>query len=74
MLGDPVRLRQVISHLLTNAQKFTDRGSVTYMSKLVGLEGFVATILVVVKDTGYFSFLMLFRIICLTMITQDWDC
>ena len=45
--GDPVRLRQTLLNLLSNALKFTDRGSVTVTISCVGGE-----IEFAVKDTG----------------------
>ena len=35
-LGDPIRLRQVLSNLLTNALKFTDRGGIAIQVTLAG--------------------------------------
>ncbi len=45
--GDPTRLRQVVTNLVANAVKFTDRGSVT-----VTVDGDDDGLLVVVTDTG----------------------
>ncbi|MEO6065065.1 MAG: ATP-binding protein [Lysobacterales bacterium] len=50
--GDPVRLRQVLTNLVSNAVKFTDRGSVTVQ---VGRRGETPThtqILFAIVDTG----------------------
>ena len=47
VLADPVRLRQVVSHLLSNALKFTDQGHVRFE---VTCAGDLAR--VVVEDTG----------------------
>lgn len=46
-LGDAVRLRQVMSNLISNALKFTDTGGVTVM-----VEGDSSTLKVRVSDTG----------------------
>ncbi len=47
VLGDPVRLRQILSNLVNNAIKFTDRGGV-----LIKIEPGPAGITVSVQDTG----------------------
>ncbi|MBZ5608580.1 MAG: PAS domain S-box protein [Acidobacteriia bacterium] len=52
LLGDPVRLRQIISNLVGNAIKFTDRGevSVRVMQESLGVGS--ATLHLQVSDTG----------------------
>ncbi|KAL3419676.1 histidine kinase hhk6p [Phlyctema vagabunda] len=52
VLGDPGRIRQVLSNLLTNALKFTKEGSVTLslVAKRVGEDGLDVEF--VVQDTG----------------------
>ncbi len=52
MIGDDIRLTQVISNLLTNAVKYTERGSVTLTMKPVGKEGSSIRLYVEVRDTG----------------------
>jgi len=47
VLGDAVRIRQIVSNLLSNALKFTDSGRVELI-----VEGLEAKIKVSVKDTG----------------------
>ncbi|MBR1674639.1 MAG: response regulator [Eubacterium sp.] len=52
LLGDDVRISQVIMNLLTNAVKYTEKGSVTFSMKNLGGEGDNIKLLVSVKDTG----------------------
>jgi signal transduction histidine kinase/ActR/RegA family two-component response regulator len=50
--GDPVRLRQIISNLVGNATKFTDRGHVTVNVKVEALAEKEATLHFLVSDSG----------------------
>ena len=50
--GDPYRLNQVLSNLLSNAMKFTDKGSVSLNVKVGGHEDNVIRLRFDVKDTG----------------------
>lgn len=52
MVGDDVRLTQVILNLLTNAVKYTEKGSVTFSVKVKETAGKKITLLVSIKDTG----------------------
>ena len=52
LIGDDVRITQVIMNLLTNAVKYTERGTVTLTMRLDGIEGDNARIFVEVRDTG----------------------
>ncbi|HEY2828111.1 MAG TPA: response regulator [Pirellulales bacterium] len=51
-LGDPLRLRQVLSNLLTNAIKFTDRGSIAIQVASVGVNGEETSLRFSVADSG----------------------
>jgi signal transduction histidine kinase len=51
-LGDPGRIRQVLSNLLTNSFKFTERGYVRITASLKQVDEAAATIQFVVEDTG----------------------
>jgi signal transduction histidine kinase/CheY-like chemotaxis protein len=52
LLGDPVKLRQVIINLLSNAVKFTNAGSVKLMASLAHRSGNSVTICFEIKDSG----------------------
>lgn len=52
LYGDVVRVRQIISNLLTNAVKYTREGSVTLFVEWRQLSGESGEIIVKVKDTG----------------------
>jgi PAS domain S-box-containing protein len=52
VLGDSVRLNQILSNLLSNALKFTQRGSITINIKELKRAGKLSTIEFSVKDTG----------------------
>ncbi len=51
-LGDPHRLRQMISNLVSNAIKFTHHGSIRVESRQVMQEGATAVLEYAVTDTG----------------------
>ena len=52
LIGDDVRITQIIMNLLTNAVKYTDRGSVKLSVKETGREGRNINLYIAVEDTG----------------------
>ena len=52
LVGDDVRLTQVIMNLLTNAVKYTEKGTVTFSIAMERSTDDVATLKISVKDTG----------------------
>jgi len=52
VMGDTVRLKQVVSNLVSNAIKFTDRGRVDVVLAVTALESGRAGIRIDVRDTG----------------------
>jgi len=52
LLGDPVRLHQIILNLVSNAVKFTSKGSITVSVRLLSEDDKQVTIEFAVADTG----------------------
>ncbi len=52
LLGDSVRIRQVLMNLLNNAVKFTERGSVAVGLHVIGDDGHAQRVRISVADTG----------------------
>ena len=52
LIGDPVRMRQVLTNLVGNGVKFTDNGEVVLRVDLVKRQGDQAELLFKVNDTG----------------------
>ncbi|NTW23635.1 MAG: response regulator [Lentimicrobium sp.] len=52
LVGDPVRLHQIILNLISNAVKFTSKGKITVSVSLLEEDDTKATIEFAVKDTG----------------------
>ena len=52
LVGDPVRLHQIILNLLSNAVKFTHEGKITIGVRLLNEDEETVTIDFTVKDTG----------------------
>ncbi len=52
LVMDDTRLNQILSNLLSNAIKFTQRGSISLTAKQVFSSSHMATVMIMVKDTG----------------------
>ena len=52
LMGDPVRLSQILINLVNNAIKFTEKGAVTVMAKLIDSTEEKAQVEFAVTDTG----------------------
>jgi PAS domain S-box-containing protein len=52
VIGDPIRLNQILSNLLSNALKFTNHGGINVVVKEVARNGNQVKIEFTVKDTG----------------------
>jgi len=52
VLGDPLRVRQIVINLLSNAVKFTERGAVQVWLNLSRMPGGRAEVHIEVRDTG----------------------
>ncbi|MFA6015086.1 MAG: PAS domain S-box protein [Gallionellaceae bacterium] len=52
VLGDPLRLGQVMNNLVGNAVKFTDQGEIVIKVEQVALENGISTLRFTVRDTG----------------------
>jgi len=52
LIGDPLRIRQVLTNLINNAIKFTEQGEITIYTKISKLESEQVTLRFSIQDTG----------------------
>ena len=52
LVGDPLRLSQVLTNLTSNARKFTEQGDIVVSTELVSLQGDDVTLRFAVRDSG----------------------
>lgn len=52
LMGDPSRMRQILTNLVSNAIKFTEQGSITLSMELVEQRGNAQALRFVIADTG----------------------
>ncbi|MGE5756600.1 MAG: response regulator, partial [Planctomycetaceae bacterium] len=52
LVGDPIRIRQVLTNLVGNAVKFTDAGEVLLETRAIGESEGSATMRISIRDTG----------------------
>jgi signal transduction histidine kinase/FixJ family two-component response regulator/CHASE3 domain sensor protein len=52
IISDPMRIRQIISNLIGNAYKFTQKGKITITAKVVGTSETKKQVNITVTDTG----------------------
>lgn len=52
LMGDEVRIRQILTNIMSNAVKYTDRGTVTLSAGYEKLSDDTITLILSVKDTG----------------------
>jgi len=52
LVGDPLRLRQILLNLLSNAIKFTERGEVAVVARVLGGDARACSVQLEVRDTG----------------------
>lgn len=52
LIGDPVRLRQILANLVSNAFKFTEKGEICISAEVHSMENNRTELLFCIKDTG----------------------